>query len=172
MKNGAATSEATENKPPVRMRILRQFVRDLSFENVIGVGSLANPSQPNINVQVGLDAQKTAEENQYSVSIKLNIKSTVKEGDDNLFLMELDYVGLFEIEGVDEPRMHPFLLIECPRQLFPFVRRIVSDVTHDGGFPSLNLENIDFAKIYSDEVQRRRAAADTQPTSSAEDTSN
>ncbi|MCY4289272.1 MAG: protein-export chaperone SecB [Aestuariivita sp.] len=171
MKNGAA-SEAANSKPQVRMKILRQFVRDLSFENVVGVESPANPSQPNISVQVGLDAQKTSAENQYSVSVKLNIKSTAKEGDDNLFLMELDYVGLFEIEGVDEPRMHPFLLIECPRLLFPFVRRIVSDVTHDGGFPSLNLENIDFAKIYSDEVQRRRAAADDQPASSAEDTNN
>jgi preprotein translocase subunit SecB len=53
--------------------------------------------------------------------------------------------------------MHPFLLIECPRMLFPFIRRIVSDVTRDGGFPPLNLENMDFVGIYRNEIMRRQA---------------
>ena len=75
--------------------------------------------------------------------------------------MELEYAGVFEITGVPENQLHPYLLIECPRLTFPFVRRIVSDVTRDGGFPPLNLENIDFLKLYRDELQRRAAQ---QPT--------
>ena len=59
------------------------------------------------------------------------------------------------ISSLPEAQLHPFLLIECPRMLFPFIRRIVSDVTRDGGFPSLNLENIDFLQLYKTEIGRK-----------------
>jgi preprotein translocase subunit SecB len=71
----------------------------------------------------------------------------------------MDYVGVFHIEGVPDDQLHPFLLIECPRQIFPFMRRVVSDVTRDGGFPPLNLDNIDFVQLYRHEIARRQAAA-------------
>ncbi len=54
--------------------------------------------------------------------------------------------GSSMIENVPDEQLHPFLLIECPRMLFPFVRRIVSDVTRDGGFPPVNLDNVDFLR--------------------------
>jgi len=64
---------------------------------------------------------------------------------------------LFLVTGVPDEQLHPFLLIECPRMLFPFLRRIVSDVTRDGGFPPLNLETIDFLQLYRQELTRRQA---------------
>jgi preprotein translocase subunit SecB len=64
---------------------------------------------------------------------------------------------LFLVTGVPDEQLHPFLLIECPRMLFPFLRRIVSDVTRDGGFPPLNLETIDFLQLYRQELERRQA---------------
>ena len=73
-------------------------------------------------------------------------------------MLELDYGGVFQIENVPDDQLHPYLLIECPRMLFPFLRRIVSDVTRDGGFPPLNLENIDFLKLYRQEIDRRKSA--------------
>ena len=76
-----------------------------------------------------------------------------------LFLFEIEYGGVFHIENVPDEQMHPFLMIECPRMLFPFLRRIVSDVTRDGGFPPLNLDNIDFLAIYRNELARRQQAA-------------
>ena len=72
-----------------------------------------------------------------------------------MFLLELEYAGIFHIENIPEDQLHPYLMIECPRMIFPFLRRIVSDVTRDGGFPSLNLETIDFLALYRDEIQRR-----------------
>ena len=89
------------------------------------------------------------------MTIKLNITSKNKEDGAEMFILELDYAGIFHIEGIPDDQLHPFLLIECPRMLFPFVRRIVSDVTRDGGFPPLNLENIDFVSLYRSELQRR-----------------
>ena len=73
-----------------------------------------------------------------------------------LFVLELDYGGVFQIENIPDDQLHPYLLIECPRMLFPFLRRIVSDITRDGGFPPLNLENIDFLKLYRQEIERRK----------------
>ena len=84
-------------------------------------------------------------------------RDAAKEGGEQFFLLEIEYMGVFRIAGVPEEQLHPFLLIECPRMLFPFVRRIVADVTRDGGFPPLNLENIDFVALYRNEIARRQA---------------
>jgi preprotein translocase subunit SecB len=45
--------------------------------------------------------------------------------------------------------------------LFPFVRRIVSDITRDGGFPALNIDSVDFLGLYRQELQRRAEAQKT-----------
>jgi len=147
--------------PQVQMRVLGQFVRDMSFENIMAQKGVSSEVQPDVQVQVNLDAKKRAVDNQYETAIKLNVTSKAKEGDDTLFVLEIDYVGIFHIENVPEDQMHPFLLIECPRMIFPFLRRVVSDVTRDGGFPPLNLENIDFMNMYRTELARRQAEAPT-----------
>jgi len=155
-----AENDATEAQAPqIKMSVLTQFIRDMSFENVMAQKGVSGEVQPDVNVQVNLDAQKRAQEHQYQVSMKLVIDSSSKDKETKLFLLELDYGGIFHIEGIPDDQLHPFLLIECPRMLFPFARRIVSDVTRDGGFPPLNLENIDFVQLYRQELLRRQQAA-------------
>lgn len=149
-------------QPQVQMNILGQYIRDMSFENVMAQKGAGGEVQPDVNVSVNLDAKKRSVENQYEVMTKLNIESKNKEGGDVLFVLELEYIGVFNIEGVPEDQLHPFLLIECPRMTFPFLRRIVSDVTRDGGFPPLNLDNIDFVAIYRNELARRQSEATPQ----------
>ncbi|WP_424977145.1 protein-export chaperone SecB [Leisingera sp. S232] len=152
-------------QPQVQMNILGQFIRDMSFENVMAQKGTGGEVQPDVGVQVNLDAKKRSAENQYEVITKLTVESKNKEGGDVLFVLELEYVGVFNIVGVPEDQLHPFLLIECPRMTFPFLRRIVSDVTRDGGFPPLNLDNIDFVAIYRNELARRQTeAAEAAPT--------
>ncbi|WP_197917799.1 protein-export chaperone SecB [Thiosulfatihalobacter marinus] len=154
-ENGAG-QKATE-QPQIRMNVLAQFVRDLSFENILAQKGASGNAQPDVQVQVNLDAKKRTTEHQYEVVIKLKITSKNKEDGAEMFILEIDYGGVFHIEGVPDDQMHPFLLIECPRMLFPFLRRIVSDITRDGGFPPLNLENIDFMALYRNELARRAA---------------
>jgi len=151
-------AEATPQPVAPQMRVLGQFIRDMSFENIMAQKGAPADVQPDVQVQVNLDAKKRSAENQYETTIKLNITSKAKEGDATLFVCEIDYAGIFHIENVPEDQMHPFLLIECPRMIFPFLRRIVSDITRDGGFPPLNLENIDFVSLYRNEIARRQAA--------------
>jgi len=152
---------AQETQQPVQpnMNILAQFIRDMSFENILAQKGINGEVNPDVQVQVNLDGRKRQIENQYEVVIKLKIVSKNKETDDNLFLLEMEYGGIFMITGVPDDQLHPFLLIECPRMLFPFLRRIVSDVTRDGGFPPLNLDTIDFLQLYRNELARRQAEA-------------
>ncbi|QOL82035.1 protein-export chaperone SecB [Pseudooceanicola spongiae] len=158
LPNGAA-----QQAPQVKMNVLTQYIRDMSFENILARKPATGQVQPDVKVQVALDAKKREADNQFEVLMKLTINSVAKDTGDSMFLMELEYVGIFAIEGVPDEQMHPFLLIECPRMLFPFVRRIVSDVTRDGGFPPLNLDTIDFVQLYRAELQRRAAAQPTAP---------
>ena len=151
--------EAGARQAPVKMNVLAQFVRDLSFENILAQKGSNGEVQPDVQVQVNLDAKKRSAENQYEVILKLKVESKSKGSDAMLFILEMDYAGVFHIENVPEEQLHPFLLIECPRMIFPFARRIVSDVTRDGGFPPLNLEMIDFVALYRNEIARRQQAA-------------
>jgi preprotein translocase subunit SecB len=151
-ENGAAPAPAQ-----IKMQILAQFIRDLSFENALAQkGMQGGDVKPDIQVQVSLDAKKRAGDNQYEVSQKYKISAKNQVNGEALFLLELDYGGIYLIEGVPEEQLHPFLLIECPRMLFPFCRRIVSDMTRDGGFPPLNLDAVDFLALYRQEITRRQ----------------
>jgi preprotein translocase subunit SecB len=159
--NGASAPKAPEAAAlPVmpKLQILGQFVRDMSFENIAAQKALNSQAQPDIQVQVALDARKREADDQFDVIMKLKIESKTRETKpQSIFLMELEYGGIFKVENVGNEQLHPFLLIECPRMLFPFVRRIVSDVTRDGGYPPLNLDTIDFLALYRQQLAQRAA---------------
>ena len=157
-------SEENAAPPQVKMSVLAQFVRDMSFENVVAQKGLNGADvQPDVQVAVSLDARKRATEHQYEVLNKFRVTSKNKTNGDTLFLLELEYGGIFHVEGVPDEQLHPFLLIECPRLLFPFIRRIISDVTRDGGFPPLNIDTVDYLALYRQELARRAAAQGEAP---------
>lgn len=153
--NGSGAAKA--KVAPPRLSVLGQSVRDLSFENIAVQKRLKPTGQPEIKVHVNLDAKKGDADNIFEVSLTLNVSSKDKTSGETLFLLELDYTGMFLVENVQEGFLHPFLMIECPRVMFPFVRRIVSDLVRDGGFPPFDLELIDFAALYQKEMGKRRA---------------
>ncbi|MEM1300822.1 MAG: protein-export chaperone SecB [Pseudomonadota bacterium] len=153
----AGGQEAVQQTPP-NLKIVAHFIRDLSFENVAAQDGSALAGNPEINVTVNLDAAKAGED-RYSVAMKINAKAAI--GEATRFLVELDYVGIFEITNIPQEHIHPFLFIECPRQILPYARRVVSDVTRDGGYPPLMLDNVDFAALYRQklaELQAQQAA--------------
>ena len=156
---------AEEAQQPAQpgMKILAQYIRDMSFENILSQKGASGEVAPDVQIQVNIDAKKRTVENQFEIVIKLKVSSVNKGTTENLFLLEIEYAGLFLVTGVPDEQLHPFLLIECPRMLFPFLRRIVSDVTRDGGFPPLNLETIDFLQLYRQELERRQAEQPTEP---------
>ena len=150
----AKEEAAAAAQPPV-MKCLNQYIRDLSFENIAAQKNLGNTASPEINVQVNLDARK-GDNNNYEVILKLTVNADAE--DKKVFLLEIDYAGVFQVENVPDEQLHPFLMIECPRMLFPFVRQIVRNTTADGGYPPLNVDPIDFMALYRNELQRQAAA--------------
>lgn len=139
------------------IRILAQYIRDLSFESPRAPDSLRGPTQPQIDLGVELNARGRPD-GFFEVELKLNVHAV--RDSDPVFHIELLYAGLFQVIGVPESDLEPVLLIECPRFLFPFARRIVADLTGEGGFPPFLLEPIDFASVYAS----RKAAANGQRT--------
>ncbi|AFK55234.1 protein-export chaperone SecB [Tistrella mobilis] len=147
--NGAAGAEASP-----RFRLAIQYIKDLSFENPNAPRSLIASAQtrPNIQVSVNVGAQPLGDDN-YEVELKLS--ASAKHEENTTFLCELSYGGVFMLENFPQEQIQPFLLIEGPRQLFPFARRIIADATRDGGFPPLMLDPIDFVQLFQAEQQRR-----------------
>jgi preprotein translocase subunit SecB len=156
--NGATpqAGAGAAQQPQPRLQIVNQFIRDLSFENAAAQKGIVPEGKPDIKVQVNLDAQPRGGD-QFDVALKLKVDSRLESGP--MFLLEIDYAGRFLVQNVPQEQMHPLLMIECPRLIFPFLRRIVADVTRDGGYPPLNLEIIDFLALYRNELARRQAEA-------------
>jgi preprotein translocase subunit SecB len=143
------------------IRILAQYVKDLSFENPRAPESLRGGGQPpQIELQVELGAQ-AREGGLYEVELKLSAGAR-REGE-AVFQVELVQAGMFQVINVEAEDMEQVLMIECPRYLFPFARRTIADLTAEGGFPPLLLEPIDFAAIYL----ARKAQAEGQVVGNA-----
>jgi len=150
--NGAAKPEA----PQPRLQIVTQYIRDVSFENIAVQKGLVSEGKPEVRVAVNIDAQKRGDD-RYEVALKVKVDSKLEAA--QVFILELDYAGLFVIQNVPDEQLHPLLMIECPRLIFPYVRRVVGDLTRDGGYPPLNLEMIDFLALYRAEIARRQSEA-------------
>ncbi len=162
-------SDINQGAPPVAgddqavpgIRVLAQFIRDLSFENPRAPESLSigsNPPQMDVGVEMNARGRP---DGYYEVDLKLTA-SAQRDGS-AVFHCELLYGGLFQITGISEPDMEVVLMTECPRYLFPFARQIISDTTGQGGFPPFMLDPIDFAAIYL----AQRAQAQSPATGTA-----
>ena len=144
----------TAAAPPPGIRILAQFVRDLSFENPLAPQSLSGDiSALKIDRQIELNI-RGREDGLFELDLKLTASATREE--QVAFHAEVVYGVLFAIDGVAQEDLEPILAVECPRYLFPFARHVLSSVTSDGGFPPLRIDPIDFASVY----MARRADAD------------
>lgn len=160
--DGAPTQEAV---PQAGIRILGQFVRDFSFENPRAPDSLRQAgAQPNIDLNVEMSARGRPDR-LFEVDLRLSAKALV-EGQPQ-FVVELVYGGLFQLEGFREDDIEQILLIECPRFLFPFARRLIADVTSEGGFPPFLLDPIDFAGVYASQRQQQGQLASEAPAGTA-----
>ncbi|MBM3506667.1 MAG: protein-export chaperone SecB [Alphaproteobacteria bacterium] len=141
-KTDAGAAEAQAG-PRVTVRV--QYVKDLSFENPGAPRALADTATPpQIQVNVDVEARPMGKDH-YEVALHIN--ATAARNDANVFVLELVYAGLFALENIPRDKLENICLVECPRLLFPFARRVVADATREGGFPPLLLDPIDFARL-------------------------
>jgi preprotein translocase subunit SecB len=153
----AQPAAATAPQAQPTMRILGQYLKDLSFENPNAPQSLGpQQTQPDINIAVNVNARNLAPTD-YEVELHLDAKAT-QQGK-VVFAAEILYAGAFRLENFPQNLLHPAVLIECPRMLFPFARQILADATRNGGFPPLMLDPIDFAGMYQKRIQQQQQQA-------------
>ena len=146
-----------------QVRVMGQYIKDLSFENPNVDKLLTNPPEkPSLRIEVNVNASKLGDKS-YESNILFKAEATSNAV--VIYDMELSYAGLFHIEGIPEESLEPFLLVNCPSLLFPFVRRLVADITREGGFPPLLLDPVDFAGLFiarkEKEKEEKQKAAST-----------
>ena len=143
-----------EMGPLPQVQVLTQYVKDLSFENPNAPQSLQWNEPPRIDINVGVNARRGGDD-LYEVELKINARAEAQGS--TAFVVELLYGAMFSLQNVPEEALEPFLIIEAPRIIFPFARRIVADAVRDGGFPPLMLDPIDFAQLYMAQQQGQTA---------------
>jgi len=135
-----------------QLNVLGQFIKDLSFESPSAPNSLQGPGEnPKLEVNVNVQGRKHAED-VYEVGLQFEAQAANDTG--VIYNVELVYAGLFRLTGIPENLLQPVLFIDCPAVLFPFLRRLVADLTREGGFPPLFLDPIDFASLYQQNIAR------------------
>jgi preprotein translocase subunit SecB len=92
--------------------------------------------------------------------VALKMTGDASQDDERCFLVEIDYRGVFSLTNAEEGIVQPVLLVEGPRMLFPFARRIIADAVRDGGFPPLMVEPVDFLKVFRQRMLQRQAQAE------------
>lgn len=146
MSNTGNGGQATDQQPP-QLNVLAQYVKDFSFENPNAPTSLGafQQAQPEIQIQINVQVNSLTETD-FEVILKTEGKAE-REGS-VLFSFELSFGGVFRIQNVPQESLHPVVMIECPRLLFPFAREIISSAVRNGGFPPLLLDPVDFVALY------------------------
>lgn len=158
--NGAAPegvpgAQPEGGQPLPSLQVVAQYIRDLSFENPnapMSLNTSQGQAQPDVNVGIDVNA-RDAGNGHYECQLQVHI--TAKRGDMTVFIVELAYGGLFRLENVPDESRQAIMLIEAPRILFPYARRIISDMTRDGGFMPLMLDPIDFAALYRHQMAQQ-----------------
>jgi len=145
---GMPMGGALQNPAP-QLMTLAQYVKDLSFENPNAPRSLMQNEQPQINISVNVAVNPL---NETDVEVELRLEGKAQSASGMMFNVELLYAGVFRLQNIPQENMHPVMMIECPRLLFPFAREIVATTVRGGGFPPLLLDPIDFVALYQQQM--------------------
>lgn len=150
-------SNEQEKIANMQLDVNAQFIKDLSFENPQILKMLQSQDNlPEIDIKINVN-HKTMEGSDDTHEVSLIVQAKGTKDNTDVFIFDLTYSGVFTIKNIDENLLHPVLMIECPRILFPYVRNIVSDITRDGGYPPLLLKPVDFAELYRMRLEQMAA---------------
>jgi preprotein translocase subunit SecB len=147
---------AQEEEQQAQFQLQKIYVKDVSFEL---------PSAPQIfqedgQVEIKLNLSQKVEELTENVhEVVLTVTVTATLDDKTAYLAEVQQAGIFAIAGLPEQGRHAALNTLCPSTLFPYARRLITDLVADGGFPPLVLQPINFDQIYAQRMQEAQANA-------------
>jgi preprotein translocase subunit SecB len=149
------------NENPPHISVVSQYIKDFSFENPDAPTSLTKLDQaPKVDLAMDLQVQKISDsENTYEVALVIEAKATTDKI--TLFMIDLEYAGIFSLQNIPQDQHEPVLAIHCPNLIFPFARRIISDTTQESGFQPLRIDPIDFARMYQSKLMENSVDKDS-----------
>jgi preprotein translocase subunit SecB len=160
--NNANNGSGPEGAPQIA--VLTQYIKDLSVECPNSPAVFQWQGQPQVDIQFNINVNNISEE-VHEVILKVNVAARSDNGAH--FLIDLSYAGLLGLRNIPEDAIGPFLLIEAPRMLFPFVRQIVAEAVGNTGFPPLLLEPIDFNAAYIQQLNALQNAEGSEAANGA-----
>ena len=130
------------------IHILSQFLKDFSFEKkedyaVFTEEDFKGKTDFSLNIEVD---SENRDDNSILVSLTVNLEAKINEK--TAFILEMTYCGLFKLPNVIEDILKKQIQVECPRMLFPYIRRIISQTMIDSGMPNIDIKNINFFDLY------------------------
>ena len=142
------TTQPTNEQNMPHISVNAQYIKDFSFENPGSPGSLSALSKtPQIDLALDLNIQRLPEEDYYEVEIAISAKALSDK--QTLFIVDLKYAGIFHLINIPKDQAQMLLAVHCPALIFPYARKIIADVTQDGGFQPLMIDPVDFGVLYS-----------------------
>ncbi len=151
------TEENTQQEAP-HISVVSQYIKDFSFENPGAPESLAQlDKNPQIDLSLDLNIKGLEEENYYEVEITISAKAVSE--DKTLFIVDLQYAGVFNLLNIPEEQKQMLLAVHCPSIIFPYARKIIADVTQDGGLQPLMIDPVDFGVLYGKKMMEAQAEA-------------
>ena len=162
--NGAASGG---EKGQVQFRIERLFLKDSSFESPNSPEVFIKQWRPEIKVDINTHANSLGEDLQ-EVILTATITATL-EDEMVGFIVEVQQAGIFLIQGAEPAQLSQIIGIACPNTLFPYLRESIDNLVVKGGFPALQLAQVNFEALYvqamQEREQREQASSDGQQDS-------
>ena len=147
---------ATEEEQQAQFQLQKLYVKDASFEIPNAPQIFQDEGQVEIKLNL---AQKVADLAEGIHEVVLTVTVTATSGEKTAYLAEVQQAGIFAIVGLPEQGKHAALNTLCPHTLFPYARRLITDLVADGGFPPLVLQPINFDQIYAQRMQEAQTQA-------------
>jgi preprotein translocase subunit SecB len=148
--NGGHGEEFNPDQAP-QLNVVAQYIKDLSFENPNAPKSLVTGQQPQIGIQINVNAAPVSDTD---IEVVLHLSGKAENAGSLLFSFDLAFGGVFRIRNVPQESLNAVVLIECPRLLFPFAREIIATTVRNGGFPPLLLDPVDFVALYRQKMEQ------------------
>lgn len=153
-------------QPQAGFRLIGHFTRDLSFEST--VPPFAAPKLHDMQMDVGINVKKTtAKDGEKELplhEVSLFLKGRALEPGDTkaakpLFIVEIEFVGIFEVKGLQDIQITQFLATDGATLIYPFARHVLMSTVADGGWRPPLLEPINFHGMFQQAQQANQPAA-------------